>query len=128
MSSMLITQIVGGVALLLLLPFWNRVRLLQWRRHQWRVVLMYLCCTLWLGWQCGSRLLPGLGPWLGVVWLPDVFDFAGLVGLAMLISTTRGTWRGGAPEHVKSAPGALDSRPHVLSTAWHGAGWPGGRG
>lgn len=111
----IIESIVGIAALILLVPFWNRVRVLQWGTHQARVVLMYLCCTLWIGWQFGSRLLPEIGPWLGALWLPDLFDFLGLIGMTMLISTTRSTWRQGAPGHVYSMPAAFDSRPHEIT-------------
>ena len=87
--------IVGVFALAALLPYLDRLRAMNWRTHQPRVVAMHLLMALWLGAVAYDALIFGTAPWYqllsigsAVAWLRVSWD----------------TWRSGPPMHTTSGP------------------------
>lgn len=99
MTTTLIEQtaanLLGLLALVLLLPYLDRLRLLHWRTHQAPVVGMHVAWALWLGWCVFDGTVRAQLDWQ---------HLPGVLGAGLWLAVSRPTWRGGPPEHVQSAP------------------------
>lgn len=97
------SHVVGLLAMLLLINYLDRLRMLRWREHLWPVVGMHLSIALWLG----AVAFDGLGGGD----LP-AYHVLGVAGAAFWLGVSRSTWRHGPPEYTQSAPGALQDEAH----------------
>lgn len=95
-----IANLLGLLAGLLLVPYLDRLRLLRWRTHQWRVVALHLMWALWLGWLAFDGLVAAQ---------LDAYHLFGVVGAGMWLSVSQPTWRHGPPEYTHSDRAPLDS-------------------
>lgn len=98
-NSAPISNLLGLLAAVLLVPYLDRLRLLRWRTHQWRVVALHLAWALWLGWLAFDGLVHGQ---------LDVYHLFGLVGAGMWLSVSQPTWRSGPPAYTESGRMPLD--------------------
>jgi membrane associated rhomboid family serine protease len=96
------SNLLGLVALVLLVPYLDRLRMLRWSEHLAAVVGMHLAFALWLG----ALAFDGLGG--GVV---GAYHVLGLAGAALWLGVSRTTWRHGPPEYTQSGPVPLHSEP-----------------
>jgi hypothetical protein len=85
----------GVLALSVLVFYLDRVRMMRWRTHLWRVVGMHLLWALWLGFVGFDALLNDG---------PSYYDIFGVFGAAMWLATSRSSWRQGPPRETESAP------------------------
>jgi hypothetical protein len=103
MMSTLLTALAnaqGFLALLLLLPYLDRLRMLRWREHLARVVAMHLAWSLWLG----SLAFDGL-----VTASLDAYHLLGLAGAGLWLLVSQATWRAGPPGYTHSGPMPLQT-------------------
>lgn len=101
----LLNTVVGLAALGVLLPYLDRIRVLDWRQHKWSVVCMHVAFALWLGMVAYHGLLEHD--------IDDLRDAAGVLAAACWIRTSRFSWAKGAPAHTESRPAPLDEAAHV---------------
>lgn len=95
----LAAQLLMGLAALVLMALYaDRLRVLHWHTHLWRVVGMHLAWAVWLGWVC----LRALGP--GDV---EIYNVLSLIGAGMWLAVSAPTWRGGPPQYTRSGPAPL---------------------
>lgn len=92
---------IGIPALLVLLPYLDRLRSMSWRTHLPAVVGMHLLLALWLGAVAYEALVFGTAPWWHVL---------GISGAGTWICVSWETWRAGPPVHTESGPMPLGSR------------------
>lgn len=93
---------MGVLALALLLPYLDRLRVMNFATHRRSVVGMHLAWALWLGWVAYYALI-----------MDDceAHQLFGLLGAGLWLATSRPTWRHGPPEHTASSPVPLDTQP-----------------
>ncbi len=94
--------LIGIAALLTLLPFLDRVRVLEWRRHLWRVIGQHLLCALWLGGTAYGALIEHDAHWSVLL---------GIGAAALWIASSYTTWRHGPPPYAESDRAPLDGGP-----------------
>lgn len=91
----------GAVAVVLFLPFLDRLRVMNFHTHRSSVVALHLCWAMWLAWISYRALL-----------LTD-FDWYEVFGLGAAwawLVTSNPTWKHGPPEHTTS-PAPFDDAP-----------------
>ena len=98
----LLAYLIGVVAVVLLLPILDRLRVMTWRTHRARFVLLHFLLALWLGCIAFeavffARVTP--------------YQVAGLVPSVLWLVATWHTWRGAPPAHTRTAPMPLDGIP-----------------
>lgn len=93
---------VGVVAALIMLPFLDRLRVMNFRTHRASVVTMHLCWAMWLGWVAYQGMVQSAG----MEW----YQVFGMIAAIAWLMTSQPTWRTGPPEHTTS-PAPLDDHP-----------------
>jgi hypothetical protein len=89
-------MLTGSMAFIVLLPYLDRLRLMAWKTHLWRVVGMHLAWALWLGWVAFHGLV------LGDV---DPYQLFGLLAAALWLAVSFGDWpHNHPPEETESGP------------------------
>jgi hypothetical protein len=91
----------GALAIVLLLPFLDRLRVMNFHTHRSSVVALHLFWAIWLAWIAYRGLMLTDFDWYQV--------FAMAAAWAWLV-TSNPTWKHGPPEHA-SAPVPFDDRP-----------------
>lgn len=86
-----VSNCLGLLAMGLLLPYLDRLRMLRWTEHQARVVAFHLVWALWLGWAAFEGLVQGT---------LEAYHLLGMVGAGLWMSVSRPTWRRGPPEYT----------------------------
>lgn len=87
------------LAVVVVLTCAERLRMIRWSTHRWRVVGQPLAFLLWalaVGWEAGF----GRAAW---------YELVGLGGICLWIVTTHATWKDGPPEHTRTRPGDLET-------------------
>jgi len=88
--------ISGTLSFVLLIPYLDRLRLMAWKTHLWRVVGMHLSWALWLGWVAFHGLV------IGDV---DGAQMLALIGAAMWLAVSHAAWpHNHPPEETESGP------------------------
>ena len=107
------SALMGLLATALLLPYLDRLNMLRWRQHLWRVVGMHLAIALWLGSMAFDGLFGGSVAMYGLFdGRLDWYHVLGLVGAWQWLLVSRATWRDGPPEYTQSGPVPLDEAQH----------------
>lgn len=92
---------LGALAIVLVLPFLDRLRVMNFRTHRTSVVALHLCWALWLGWVAYRGLLMTDFDW---------YQIFGMLAAWSWLATSQPTWRNGPPEHT-TAPAPFDDQP-----------------
>lgn len=93
-SSELFILVVGLFATVVMVPFYDRLRQMNWRTHRCDVVAFHLFFALWLGFVAWSALVEGLPA--------RPHDVLAVAAGAAWIALSRSTWKGGtAPAHTE---------------------------
>lgn len=94
-SSELFNLVVGLFATVVMVPFYDRLRQMNWRTHRCDVVAFHLFFALWLGFVAWSALIEGLQ-------VVRPHDALAVAAGAAWIALSRSTWKGGtAPTHTE---------------------------
>lgn len=92
---------VGVTALVILLPYLDRLRSISWKTHQPAVVAMHLLMAVWLGSVAYDALIYGDAPWYQMLSIASA-------GSWLIVSWE--TWRSGPPTYTESGPAPLAFR------------------
>lgn len=97
-ATQVVQLVLGLCAAMLVVCYADRLRVLHWRTHLWRVIGMHAAWAVWLG-SIGFRAWTA-----GDVPLHNVL---GLAGAALWLLVSAPTWRGGPPIYTQSGPAPL---------------------
>lgn len=98
--------LIGLAALVVLVPYLDRLRVLDWRMHRWSVVSLHLAMALWLGYVAFVALIEqALSP------LHAPIGMVGCLVAALWIFVSHKTWSAGPPDHTQTHPAPLTVNP-----------------
>jgi hypothetical protein len=97
-----LSLVVGVVAALLLLPILDRLRVMSWRTHMHRVVILHFVLALWLGCAAFDAFFYGQVSW---------YEAASICPAGLWLASTWRDWRTGPPAECCSRPMPLDGIP-----------------
>lgn len=87
-------NVIGVLALATLMPYLDRLRVMQPFKHRASVIVMHLALAIWLGYLAFIALVHQE--------LQDPHSLLAVIASAMWIVISHKTWGLGPPEHVRS--------------------------
>lgn len=98
MALQVLQALIGLAAVAVMSCYADRLRVLHWRTHLWRVVGMHAAWAIWLGWLSFRAFTAGD---------VDLYNMIGIAGAAFWLAVSAPTWRGGPPGYTQSGPAPL---------------------